>query len=155
MKDVIEKFYKAFDELDAEKMVECYHKDIIFEDPAFGVLNKKRAMNMWRMLCSSQKGKDFKIVYSNIESNENKGSAKWEAFYTFSQTGRKVHNKISATFEFKDNLIIKHNDSFDIYTWSKQAIGIKGFILGFTSFFKSKLQIQTGKLLDKFISKQL
>ncbi len=46
MKEQIELFYSAFDNLDAEKLVAQYHEDIIFEDPAFGVLKGDRAKNM-------------------------------------------------------------------------------------------------------------
>ncbi len=150
MENIIEKFYKAFDELDAEKMAACYHSEIVFEDPAFGKLEGDKAGNMWRMLCHSQKGKDFRITFSNISSDGKTGKANWEAFYTFSQTGKKVHNKITATFEFKDNLIVKHTDNFDVHNWAKQAMGFKGWLLGKTSFFKSKLNLQTNKLLEKF-----
>ena len=153
MEEVIRKFYTAFSNLDAEKMVKYYHSDIIFKDPGFGTLKGERAKNMWRMLCHSQKGKNFKITFNQISSENKKGYAKWEAIYNFSQTGRKVHNKISAEFEFKDGLIIKHTDSFNIHTWAKQAMGFKGLLLGNTSFFKSKLQKQTSYLLDSFITK--
>ncbi|WP_439151156.1 nuclear transport factor 2 family protein [Winogradskyella sp.] len=61
------------------------------------------------------KNKDFKVVYSNIKTNGNNASAHWEAFFTFSKTGRKVHNKIDASFEFKDGLIIKHTDGFNLH----------------------------------------
>lgn len=152
MQHTIETFYKAFNNLDAKTMVSCYHDDITFEDPAFGVLQKNRAKNMWRMLCASQKGKDFKIEFSNIEANEQTGKAHWEAYYTFSKTGRKVHNKIDAEFEFKDGKIIRHIDTFNLHKWSHQAMGFKGFLLGSTGFFKKKLQLQTNKLLDKFES---
>ena len=37
MKSTIEKFYTAFTNNDAEAMVACYHDNIIFEDPAFGL----------------------------------------------------------------------------------------------------------------------
>ncbi len=153
MKSVIEQFYKAFDDLDAEKMVKCYHPEIVFNDPAFGQLSGERAKNMWRMLCHSQKGKDFTIKYSKIKSENNRGSAEWDAYYSFSQTGRKVHNNIIATFEFKDGLIIKHTDHFNLRTWAKQAMGFKGWALGGTTFFKAKLQTQTNRLLDKYISR--
>ncbi|OUS00024.1 limonene-1,2-epoxide hydrolase [Flavobacteriales bacterium 33_180_T64] len=153
MNVLIEKFYIAFNQLDAETMASCYHEDIIFEDPAFGVLTGKHAGNMWRMLCESQKGKDFKTTYSEVNTNEFVGSAKWEAFYTFSKTGRKVHNKIQAHFEFKDGKIIKHTDTFNLHAWSKQAIGFKGLLLGGTGFFKKKLNQQTNYLLSKFESK--
>ncbi|MCH7771319.1 MAG: nuclear transport factor 2 family protein [Bacteroidetes bacterium] len=150
MKNIIEKFYLDFENLDAESIVECYHKEIVFEDPAFGVLKGEKAKNMWRMLCISQKGKDFKIKTSNIEFENQKGKAHWEAFYIFSKTGRKVHNIINAEFEFKDGKIIKHFDQFNLYKWSRQALGFKGLLLGWTSFFKKKLNAQTNKLLSKF-----
>ena len=109
---------------------------------------------MWLMLCASQKGKGFSVEFSDVKSNENNGSAHWEAYYTFSKTGRKVHNKIDATFEFKDGLIIKHTDRFDIHKWAKQAIGIKGLLFGGMPFFKNKLQKQTHYLLDKYIKEK-
>lgn len=150
MKNLIEKFYAAFKGLDAESMVDCYHDDVTFEDPAFGILKAERAKNMWRMLCNSQKGKDFSIEFSDITFDEIKGTAKWEAFYTFSQTGRKVHNKISASFEFKDGKIIKHTDEFNLHKWAKQALGFKGQIFGGTAFFRKGLQKKTNAMLRKF-----
>jgi len=153
MEHLIETFYNAFKQLDAETMVSCYHDEIVFEDPAFGILKGKRAQNMWRMLCESQKGKDFKVNYSNIEANETNGSAHWEAFYTFSKTGHKVHNRIVAKFEFKDGKIVRHTDEFDLYKWSIQAMGFKGFLLGNTKFFKTKLNAKTNQLLSKFENK--
>ena len=153
MNSIIENFYSAFKKQDAEAMVACYHDDIVFEDPAFGVLKGDHAKNMWRMLCASQKGKDFKVEYSNVNSKRTTGNAKWEAHYVFSKTGRPVHNKILAHFEFKDGKIIKHIDTFNLHTWSKQAFGFKGLLLGGTSFFKKKLNQQTNQLLTKFEAK--
>lgn len=153
MDNLITTFYKAFDNRDAEAMIACYHEDIVFADPAFGVLKGEHAGNMWRMLCAAQKNEaDFKINYSNVTINDNYGSATWEAFYTFSRTQRKVHNIISAEFEFKDGKIIKHTDDFNVRRWAKQAFGFKGFIMGGTRYFKNKLKHQTNSLLTKFES---
>jgi ketosteroid isomerase-like protein len=153
MNSIIHNFYQAFDQLDAETMVSYYHKNIVFEDPAFGVLKGDRAKNMWRMLCLNQKKKKFNVIASNITVNENNGSAHWEAHYVFSKTGRKVHNKIDVTFEFKDGKIIKHTDYFNLHNWAKQALGFKGYLIGGTSFFKRKLNAQTNRLLTKFENK--
>ncbi len=153
MKEQIEQFYSAFNNLDAEKMVSQYHEDVIFGDPAFGVLKGERAKNMWRMLCASQKGKKFTVHVNHVKSSVEVTTATWEAFYVFSKTGRKIHNIVQAEFRFKEGKIISHKDTFDLYKWSKQAMGIKGFILGWTPFFKNKLQIQTNKLLSNFESK--
>ncbi|MEY8848946.1 nuclear transport factor 2 family protein [Psychroserpens sp. XS_ASV72] len=153
MKQLIETFYNAFQKCDAETMISCYHDDIIFEDPAFGTLKGDRAKYMWLMLCESQKDKDFKVVFDNVDANDDSGSASWEAFYTFSKTGRKVHNKINAEFTFKDGKIITHIDSFDLHKWSKQALGLKGWVLGKTVYFRNKLQSQTNKMLNSYIEK--
>jgi ketosteroid isomerase-like protein len=151
MKTIIETFYDAFINLDADKMTACYHDAIVFEDPAFGVLKGERAKAMWQMLCESQKGKDFKVVVSNIKGNTENGAAHWEAYYTFGKTGRNVHNKIDAEFQFKDGLIIKHTDRFNLHNWAKQAMGIKGLVMGRTRYFSNKLKSKTNALLDKHI----
>ncbi|MGJ8550047.1 nuclear transport factor 2 family protein [Winogradskyella wichelsiae] len=154
MKDILETFYTALSDCDGQTMASCYHDDVIFEDPAFGILKGERAKAMWLMLCESQSGDNFNVSFSEIETTENIGSAHWEAKYLFSQTGRKVHNKIDASFEFKNGLIIKHTDTFNLHKWAKQAMGIKGIFFGGMQFFKNKLQAQTNSLLDKYIEKK-
>jgi ketosteroid isomerase-like protein len=153
-KELIETFYSSFIQLDAESMISCYHENIVFEDPAFGKLKGDRAKNMWRMLCASQKGKDFKVIYSEADANHKNGTARWEASYTFSKTGRRVHNKIDARFEFADGKIIAHRDQFNLRSWAGQALGLKGKLLGGTGFFRKKLQAQTNGMLDKFEQKR-
>jgi len=146
----------AFAAKDSETMASCYHNDIVFEDPAFGILKGEKVGDMWRMLCESLiEDGNSRITFSSIETIGNKGIAHWEAYYTFSKTGRLVHNKIQAEFEFKDGLIINHIDTFDLYKWSQQALGISGYLIGWTTFFKKKLNEQTNKLLTKFVNQKL
>jgi ketosteroid isomerase-like protein len=154
MEETITKFYDAFSKLDAALMCSCYHEGIVFEDPAFGVLKGDRARAMWQMLCESQKNKAFKVEVSQIKVNKHRGYAHWEAYYIFSKTGRKVHNKIDATFEFKDGLIINHKDNFNLHRWAHQAMGIKGLLFGGTEFFRQKLKRQTNGLLDAYIKEK-
>ncbi len=153
MKEIIHKFYTAFGQLDADTMAACYHDDIHFEDPAFGILKGEKVKNMWRMLCESQKGKDFRIEFSDIKINQENGSAHWEAHYNFSKTGRKVHNKIDASFKFKDEKIIRHIDSFNLHKWASQAMGTTGTLIGWTPFFKKKMNTQSIALLNNFENK--
>lgn len=149
---IIEQFYKAFQNGNADKMIACYHDEIKFEDPAFGQLEGKEVGSMWRMLL--ERGKDnIDISFSEINASEKNGSAHWEAKYPFSKTGRKVHNKIDATFEFKDGKIIKHTDKFDLWKWSSMALGTSGKLLGWSSFMKNKIQQQSLGLLKKYMEK--
>lgn len=148
MKNIIEKFYTAFTQKDWQTMQSCYHNEVTFEDPAFGQLHGGEAKKMWKMLC--EQGKDLKIEFSNVEVNEKTGNAHWEAWYTFSLTGKKIHNVIDAEFELKDGLIISHKDSFNLHRWAKQAFGFKGWLLGGTNFFRKKFQRQARKSLAKY-----
>ncbi|MDQ3179533.1 MAG: nuclear transport factor 2 family protein [Acidobacteriota bacterium] len=147
---LIENFYTSFQKLDAEAMTACYHPDIHFSDPVFPNLSKSEVGEMWRMLCSQ--AKNFEVTFADVQANERTGKANWEAHYDFSATGRRVHNKIAAEFEFQDGKIIKHTDTFDIWKWSSQALGPVGFLLGWTPLLRKKVQKQAAERLARFIN---
>jgi hypothetical protein len=99
-------------------------------------------------------GSDLKIEYSSVEADAMKGSCHWEAWYTFSVTGNKVHNIIDARFEFKEGLIFRHRDRFDFWRWSRMALGMSGVLLGWTPAVEKKVQETARKRLAKFMEKQ-
>ncbi len=150
---IIQTFYESFARNDSAGMISCYHADIEFSDPAFGVLKGADAKNMWRMLVERGKG-EIKIEFSNIAADEKTGSADWTADYLFSKTNRKVHNEIHAEFEFKDGEIYRHTDTFDIWKWSKQALGLPGMLLGWSSFMQNKIRQTAIDSLREYSEKQ-
>lgn len=152
--DIIYKFYDAFAAADAETMVSYYHDQVEFEDPAFGKLSGEDAKNMWRMLIERSRG-EIKISFDDVRATENSGSAQWKAEYYYGPQKRKVINNISAEFEFVDGKIIRHHDHFNLWKWSRQALGLPGYMLGWTSFLKNKIQKQTGKLLKSYSAKRI
>ena len=154
MTQLITTFYESFKSLDAETMVSCYHDNITFEDPAFGILKGERAKNMWRMLLESLKGQPFKVHFDHVKLHGSIGQAHWETKYLFTKTGRKVHNSVDAEFTIKDGLIFYHKDEFNLHKWAIQALGWKGFVLGWTPLFKYKLQEQTNYMLSEFERKK-
>ena len=147
--ELIRKFYTAFQNRDARGMAACYHPAVKFSDEVFLDLEGVRATGMWRMLC--ERGKDLKIEFRDIKADETVGSAHWEAWYTFSATGRPVHNKIDARFEFRDGKIIRHRDSFDFWAWASQALGPTGRLLGWSGFVKNRVRKQATKSLASFM----
>ena len=150
-KNTITQFYSAFKNKDYKTMQECYANEASFNDAVFIDLNASQVKAMWEMLC--KRGKDLILEYSNITADETSGTAKWIATYTFSTTGKKVVNKIEAKFKFKDGLIIQHTDAFDFYKWAKQAFGITGLLIGWTAFFKTKVQNKAKGNLKEFMKK--
>lgn len=148
---IINRFYSAFAHRDAAGMIACYHPDVTFSDPVFCELHGDRARGMWRLLC--ERGKDLTLKWGDISADDKAGSAHWEAWYRFSGTGRKVHNIINAKFEFRDGLIWKHTDSFDLSRWAGQALGIVGKLLGGTQKLQDKIRATAAKGLDDFLKK--
>lgn len=150
MKDVIERFYDAFSRRDAAAMIACYHPEVTFSDPVFPELRGDQARAMWDMLCT--RGKDLRVEASGIAGDDEQGRAHWEAWYTFSLTGRKVHNVIEATFAFRDGLIYQHTDSFDLKRWARQALGpIPGALAGLP-VIQRKIRGTAADGLNKHIS---
>lgn len=145
----IRKFYKAFANGNASQMCKCYHPNVKFRDPVFGLLKGKEVGQMWKMLIENSKG-NLKIDFTEVKAAEFRGSALWTATYNFSKTNRKVVNSIHARFQFQDGLIINHNDEFDIWNWAKQALGIKGMLLGWTGFMHKRIQEQAHNSLKKY-----
>ncbi|GGU70864.1 ketosteroid isomerase [Pseudomonas laurentiana] len=145
---LITRFYQAFQRLDAEAMVACYSDDVRFSDPVFGALQGKDAGDMWRMLTT--RAKDFSLTFDNVRADEHSGAAHWVATYLFSQTGRVVINEIQARFVFRDGKICEHHDRFDQWQWARQALGVKGLLLGWTPWMQGKVRAQALKGLRAF-----
>ncbi|WP_237708881.1 hypothetical protein [Gillisia marina] len=70
------------------------------------------------------------------------------------QKKRTVINNVTANFQFKEDKIIKHIDDFNLWTWSKQALGSSGYFLGWSSYMRDQIQKKTGKLLNSYIEKK-
>ena len=147
---LIDRFYEAFARRDHETMGACYAPDATFSDPVFQNLRGDEVRAMWRMLC--ERGTDLKLAHSAVEAEADRGAARWQADYTFSGTGRRVHNEIAASFRFTDGLIAEHVDSFDLWRWSRQALGPSGALLGWTPMVHRKIRGQARSNLDAFMA---
>lgn len=149
--ELLERLYAAMDAGDGDAMAACYTPDATFEDPAFGHLEDGRGQAMWKMLCRSSGG-NLRVVLLEREVSQNgTGTAHWTADYTFSETGRPVHNDVHATFVFRDGLIAAHRDRFDLRGWAGQALGPVPGLLGHTPLLRLLMHRRTRGKLDEFI----
>jgi hypothetical protein len=146
-RETTERFYRAFQQRNGEAMAACYQANATFRDPVFE-LQGARIGAMWKMLCS--RGAVLRIEFTNVVADDSSGSADWQAWYTFSGTGRHVHNIIRARFHFVDGLIVEHADDFDFWRWSRQALGPVGLALGWTSLVRAKVRGEAARALDRF-----
>lgn len=148
---LIESFYEAFARRDAEAMVALYADDVRFSDPVFPELRGERAKDMWRMLC--ERGKDLQVTFSDVKVDGNRGSARWEARYTFNKK-HPVHNIIDASFVFTDGKISEHVDTFDLRRWAGMALGVPGKLLGWAPFLHNGIRKTAARGLDEWSSKR-
>ena len=148
---LIDGFYAAFARRDAPAMAGCYAPDAHFHDPVFD-LRGAEIGEMWSMLCA--RGTDLTLEWRDVRADDATGSAHWEPRYTFSATGRPVHNVIDATFEFRDGRIVEHVDRFDLWRWSWMALGGKGALLGWTPLVGRAVRAQARKGLDAWMARE-
>jgi ketosteroid isomerase-like protein len=148
---IINQFYEAFKRKDYATMQGLYHEEATFTDPVFQQLNAREVRAMWEMLIGA--GRDLEISWQDVTAEAEGGRCRWDATYTFSRTGRKVHNIIRATFVFREGKIIQHTDVFDFWRWSRQALGVTGILLGWTGIIRNKVRRTARKGIDNFMSK--
>lgn len=148
--DTVVRFYDAFSRRDGAAMAACYTPDAHFSDPVFRDLRGAQVGAMWQMLTSS--GQDLKIELVEHVTESDTATAHWLADYTFSRTGRRVHNDVHAAFRFSaDGLIAEHRDSFNLYSWAKQAIGPVGLLLGWAPPFQATLRSGAATTLARYM----
>jgi ketosteroid isomerase-like protein len=148
---IIQKFYTAFQQLDYTTMQDCYSEHPIFSDPVFGLLEGDEVGGMWEMLCKN--AKDFNLQFSDIQLlDEEYATCIWVASYTFSRTGRKVVNNIKAHMRIQDGKITEHTDKFNIWKWSRQAMGLPGLLFGWSNFMQNKIHKNARQNLQKFMA---
>jgi ketosteroid isomerase-like protein len=73
-------------------------------------------------------------------ADEASGHADRQAWYPFSGTGREVHNVVQSEFRFRDGRIAAQVDDFDLWRWSRQALGPVGLLLGWSPLLRRRLR---------------
>lgn len=133
-------------------MQACYGDLVVFNDEVFVDLDARHVKAMWQMLIS--RGKDLSVTYGPTVTRGKMIYTDWTANYTFSQTGRAVINHVRACMAVRDGKIVQHTDRFNFHTWAKQALGMKGMLLGHTKFLKNKVRKAASHSLENFINRQ-
>jgi hypothetical protein len=100
------------------------------------------------MLCRQAGSLD--VTSSDIQADDTHGSAHWCATYLFGKQKRLVKNSIAARFDFQDGKIIRHEDQFNFWRWSRMALGPLGLVLGWHPRVKKKISEQALRNLTGF-----
>jgi ketosteroid isomerase-like protein len=147
-RELIERFYSAFDRRDGDAMAACYAPDARFSDPVFPDLRGDQPGTMWRMLTSQ--ARELRVELLEHAAHGAAGSARWRAHYVFTRTGHPVVNDVRATFRFADGRIVEHVDAFGFHRWARQALGAPGLLLGWTPVLRSAVRRRAAAGLERF-----
>ncbi|HRA79174.1 MAG TPA: nuclear transport factor 2 family protein [Burkholderiaceae bacterium] len=151
---LIRRFFDAFAALDGAAMAACYHPQASFSDPVFPDLRGGEPGAMWRMLtAAAARSGDFRLDYRIARSDERKAQVLWEAHYPY-RPGRKVHNRVRSTLTVWDGAIVRHVDEFAFWSWSRQALGASGWLLGWAPAYRRAVQRAARGQLDRFIARE-
>src|SRR5437870_11238888 len=129
----------------------CCAAGITFTDPVFGRLEGERAGAMWRML-NQPGGGGLELTYQLGEVDSTSGTATWQAKYKAPNTGRPVENNITSRFWFADGLIVRQEDTFDLWKWAAMALGPTGRLMGWSPMIQGAIRKRALSNLDKFIA---
>jgi len=150
-RQVINHFYQGFAKGDWRAMGAAYAADVHFSDPVFE-LDGDDARLMWRMLC--EQAREFRASHEIVSASATSAHVRWQAWYRFSSTGRPVHNQIEARLQLANGLIVRHQDDFDFWRWSRQALGLPGMLLGWSPLLHNKVRKTAAASLQRFKAKQ-
>jgi ketosteroid isomerase-like protein len=148
--EIVERFYSAFAARDGAGMQACYAPDVTFSDPVFVGLQGSEVGAMWRMLTG--RAQDLRVELLEHSANGDRGSARWRATYTYTQTGRPVVNDVRAELRFRDGRIAEHVDRFGFHRWARQALGAPGLLLGWTPMLRATVRKRARAALDEFMA---
>lgn len=148
---LVDRLYAAFRARDSAAMIACYQPDATFHDPIFD-LKGGEVGDMWAMFCD--RGRDLVLDWKVLHADDGAGHATWEPRYTFSVTGRPIHNRIASRFTFRDGRIATQMDSFSLWRWSRMALGPKGAVLGWTPLVQKAIRGQARRNFDLWRSRR-
>jgi hypothetical protein len=148
---VAEQFYDAFMVRDHYTMGLLYAENATFSDPVFPLLNALGARTMWKMLLT--RAEDLGIEVKILEDSPTRARVDWVAYYTFGATGRPVVNRVHTEMALSNGRIVRQIDSFDLWRWSRQALGARGWLLGWTPLVRDKIRAQAAHSLREYARK--
>ncbi|KAF8608728.1 NTF2-like protein [Ceratobasidium sp. AG-I] len=147
-------WFEAYSNGNFEGMKSLAAPDYTFEDPAFGKLEGKRALAMYKMFVSGREKTEAVWNVHEVklsQTNSQTAIVRFEAVYKFN--GRPVTNQITSNIVVVDGKVKEQVDSFNVSTWAGQAVGTVGWLFGNFSFFQTGIKKKANASLDSFVAK--
>lgn len=149
-KELIEKFYQAFQKRDFDTMRNCYAEGIVYFDPLYSILSDEAVMMMWKQRYAGAESIQINFGDINTEDGEYYTSL-YTVTYIFTQTGKPVNLSVKAYMRIIGDKITEHSDAFSVHKWAGMAYGLPGRLFGWNRLYQHTLKKNARKNLLEFI----
>lgn len=146
---VAQRFFDAFMLGDHYTMGQLYAPDATFRDPIFPLLSAEEVRLMWRMLLT--RARDFSVS-ATVDEGPDGARAVWVARYTYGT--RPVRNRVYTEMVIAAGKIVRQVDRFSFWRWSRQALGWKGWLFGWTPWLRNRVRAQAAESLRRFAQQE-
>lgn len=142
---VVNRFFESYQRSDWQSMARCYHDKASFSDPIYPDLREENIVYLWFSRLSKHQSID--LQYRVVFADERKAQVEWTAISPFN--GKAVKIEGLSTFALWDETIVRHVDEFSFVKWSRQAQGLKGWLLGGSRFYQARVQRSARSQLEQ------
>ena len=136
-------FYAAFKRLDPAAMRAAYAPGACFSNPLFQLQGTEEIGALWAMVCAAIDRKrvdQWRLEVSEVEATAHCGRARCQPHWRIRASGRVVQGVTDAEFSFdRDGRILSHVERFSFWHWSRQALGLRGALLGWTPLWRDRV----------------
>ncbi len=149
-RETLDRLYAAFTRLDGAAMAACYAEDAEFRDPVFHLRGRDEVGAMWGMLCEQVRAGGLQHWRLSVRDHGH-SQMRVEVEYPYAPTGRVVHNFIHSQFEFDaQGLVLRQVDRFGLWRWTRQALGWRGTLLGWTPWVRRRVRQGAAAALRRY-----
>jgi len=85
-----------------------------------------------------------------VRSQADQAQVRWWLSYTDAASQRPVALHGHSELQLADGLIVQQVDCFDLWAWSRQALGTVGRILGWSDWMQAQLRAQALNRLERW-----
>lgn len=136
-------FYAAFKRLDPAAMQAAYAPGARFSNPLFQLQGSEEIGALWALVCTAIHRKrldQWRLDVSEVEATAQRGRARCQPHWRIRASGRVVQGVSDAEFSFdKQGRILSHVERFSFWHWSRQALGLRGALLGWTPLWRDQV----------------
>jgi hypothetical protein len=146
VRDVTECLFSALRSRNAAAAAACYDKAGVFSSPFIGEVRGGALEPLWRAIFAATRDNTLSFTIVDLGLT----SARVEGLTTYSlvASGRSVTSMFDSVLHIRDRRVLRHDDTFDAWSWARMAFGPTGLMLGWSKAWQRQIGQDVRASLD-------